>query len=80
MNFNKNLLAASIASCLFIHTGASAAPMLEEVVITAQKREQSMQDVGISVTAMTGENMSALGINGSADILTSKMRHSPLAA
>ena len=68
MNHRKTLLAASVASCVFIHTSANAAPMLEEVVVTAQKREQSMQDVGISVTAMTGENMSALGISGSADI------------
>ena len=68
MDFTKNLLAASVASCVFIHASANAAPTLEEVIVTAQKREQSMQDVGISVTAMSGENMSALGVNNSADI------------
>lgn len=68
MNYTKKLLAVSIASCTLIHGNANAAPTLEEVVVTAQKREQSMQDVGISVTAMSGENMSALGINSSADV------------
>ena len=37
------------------------AEVLEEVVVTAQKREQSAQDVGISVTAFTGEQLQQLG-------------------
>ncbi len=32
---------------------------LEEIVVTAQKREQSMQDVPIAVTAVTAENLQA---------------------
>lgn len=36
---------------------------LEEIVVTAQKREQSMQDVGIAVTAMTGNMMQERGID-----------------
>ena len=31
--------------------------MLEEVIVTAQKREQSLQDVPIAVAAMTGEKI-----------------------
>jgi iron complex outermembrane receptor protein len=42
--------------------------MLEEVVVTAQKREQSLQDVGISVTAFTGDQMNALGFTNTVDI------------
>jgi outer membrane receptor protein involved in Fe transport len=41
---------------------ASAGPALEEVVITAQRREQSIQDVPISVTALSQEQMDAQGI------------------
>jgi len=37
------------------------AAVLEEVVVTAQKREQSLQDVGIAVSAFTGKQMEALG-------------------
>ena len=36
--------------------------MLEEVVVTAQKREQSLQDVPISVAAMSGEKINDIGI------------------
>jgi iron complex outermembrane receptor protein len=42
--------------------------MLEEVVVTAQKREQNLQDVPISITAFTGEQLHALGVQESFDI------------
>lgn len=35
---------------------------LEEVVITAQHREQNLQDVGVAVTAFSGESLSGLGV------------------
>ena len=36
---------------------------LEEVTVTAQKREQSLQDVGIAVTAFSGDRLQAMGID-----------------
>jgi iron complex outermembrane receptor protein len=51
--------------------GAAAAAtgeQLEEVVIVAQKREQSVQDVPIAVTAVSGDTLKDLGINTSKDI------------
>ncbi len=47
---------------------AANAQILEEVVVTAQKREQNLQDVPISVTAFSGEQLSALGINDFVEI------------
>jgi iron complex outermembrane receptor protein len=35
---------------------------LEEVVVTAQKREQNLQDVGISVAAFSGDQLADLGV------------------
>lgn len=35
--------------------------VIEEVVVTAQKREQNPQDVGIAINALTGDQMSQLG-------------------
>lgn len=35
---------------------------IEEVVVTAQKRAESAQDVGISITAFTGETLSQKGV------------------
>ena len=44
------------------------AAVLEEVVVTAQKRTQDIQDVGISITAFSGEQMRALGFEKSTDV------------
>jgi iron complex outermembrane receptor protein len=37
---------------------------LEEIVVTAQKREQSLQNVGTSITAFDGSALNKLGISG----------------
>ncbi len=42
--------------------------VLEEIIVTAQKREQNLQDVGISVTAFTGEQLDNLGATNTTDI------------
>ncbi len=42
--------------------------ILEEIVVTAQKRQESLQDVPISVATMQGESLNAL-FSGSEDIL-----------
>jgi len=66
----KTNLAKSIA--LVLTTGLAAqtasAAVLEEIIVTSQKREQNLQDVGIAVTAFTGAQMSALGVSQSVDI------------
>ncbi|NKB39043.1 MAG: TonB-dependent receptor plug domain-containing protein [Gammaproteobacteria bacterium] len=54
---------------LALVTGASHAQLLEEVVVTAQKREQNLQDVGVSVTAFSGDQMQKLGFVESQDII-----------
>ena len=53
---------------IFFSQSALSQGVLEEVVVTAQKREQSLQDVGIAITAFTGEQMNVLGIEESFDI------------
>src|SRR5215469_4685808 len=49
-------------------TGSTAAPALEQVVVTAQRREQNLQDVPISVTAMSQDQMDAQGVRSIDDI------------
>ena len=60
-------LIGTLALTLFV-TGAFPQEVLEEVIVTAQKREQSLQDIGISVTAYTGEQMQEMGITNSVDL------------
>jgi iron complex outermembrane receptor protein len=47
---------------------AFAAAALEEIVVTAQKREQTLQDVSVAVTAFTGEDMHALKMTRPQDL------------
>ena len=44
------------------------AAVFEEFVVTAQKREQDIQDVSVSVSAFTGDQMRVLGVEDSFDI------------
>ncbi len=46
----------------------SAQPLLEEVIVTAQKRAQSLQDVPISVQAFSGEKLAESGIKDVFDL------------
>lgn len=48
---------------------AVQAAVLDEVVVTAQKRDQNIQDVGIAISAFTGDQMKALNIQTSSDIV-----------
>ena len=41
--------------------GTAQSAVLEEIVVVAQKRDQSLQDVGIAVSAFTGDQMEQLG-------------------
>ncbi len=41
---------------------------MDEIVITAQKREQSAQDVGISITAFSGSQLQALGYTNAQEV------------
>lgn len=41
---------------------------LEEVIVTAQKRAQSVQDVGITVNAFSGDEMRELGVSDPIDV------------
>lgn len=47
---------------------ARGSGVLEEIVVTAQKREQNLQDIGIAVTALSGERLEALGVAQPIDI------------
>jgi iron complex outermembrane receptor protein len=49
-------------------TTAAAANTIEELVVTAQKREQSLQDVPVAVSAFTSEKRDLIGVNTITDL------------
>lgn len=63
---NRQLLCSAAAVALGVLSASGGAlaqsrSVLEEVTVTAQKREQSAQDVGISISTQSGDQMRALG-------------------
>lgn len=58
----------SVALFLAAMAGSAHAQQLEEVVVTAQKRAQSMQEVGMSVTGLSGDMLRELNLRSATEI------------
>lgn len=58
--------ALSIAALLAIHSTAYA--QLEEVIVTAQKRTETSQDVPIAIAAITGDDLARQGVTSVAEV------------
>ena len=65
--FKLSALAALVMAGSSVHAQSA----LEEVIVLAQKREQSMMDVPIAVTALTGEQLQAAVVNDIFDLRAS---------
>ena len=72
----QSILAVSIASVLgggpllsVVAHAAEGGLMLEEIIVTAQKRQENLQDVAISVTAFSGQQMAELGVTNAIDLI-----------
>ncbi|NIB38938.1 TonB-dependent receptor [Pseudomaricurvus alkylphenolicus] len=55
--------ATSLLSAATVAESDAHAFQLEEIIVTAQKREENLQDVPIAITAMTQEQLEIKGIN-----------------
>ncbi|KUJ84491.1 MULTISPECIES: TonB-dependent receptor [Microbulbifer] len=72
--FRRNVLAASIVATAAGSPVAFAQDQeqsrtVEEVIVTATKRETSLQDTPVAVTAVSGEMLTELGIQSSIDLV-----------
>jgi iron complex outermembrane receptor protein len=63
---NKKQLSIGIAA---LFTANSAFAQLEEVLVTAQKREQSLQEVPISISAVDQELLEQTGVNTITEVI-----------
>lgn len=64
--YQKRLLSISVAAAT-ICSAAAVNAQLEEVVVTATKRAESMQDVPISMLSTSGENIKDMGVTRGAE-------------
>ena len=62
------LAGAALLTTTAIVQTASAQMLMEEVVVTAQKRAQSAQDVGISISAFSREQLAAMGYTNAQEV------------
>lgn len=66
--FSSRGAAGAVALLSVMNAAAEQAGALEEVVVTAQKREQNLQDVPISVTALSADYLSENNIGSLQDL------------
>ncbi|MBU1376609.1 MAG: TonB-dependent receptor [Alphaproteobacteria bacterium] len=72
MNFRPSLLASSALLAVVLGAPATAyaqaANVIEELVVTAEKREQSLQDVPVAISAFTSKQRDLVGISTVQDL------------
>jgi len=66
---SASLLAVIITPAWSESSGASSSTSLEEIVVTAQKRAQNLQDVPVAVSALGSEMMKSRGITETSDLM-----------
>ena len=57
-----NSIRAVLLGCSVLLSPLASSQKLEEIIVTAQKRAESLQDVSVSVTALSAEKLSDFGI------------------
>ena len=68
MNFISRFSRYSFAALAALVISAPAAAQLEEIIVTAQKREESLQEVPISISALTGEQFELYNVTRADDL------------
>ena len=67
--FASRTLAGAVAIATLGGTASAVAQGIEEVVVTAQKRQESSQDVPISITALSADTLEQRGLTNSGDLI-----------
>ena len=70
MNFTRNslALAVTLSGLAALPAAAESTLTLEEVVVTARKVEESLQDVPMSISAFSSADLESAGVNDFRDI------------
>jgi len=66
--FNRKNLSLAVVLASGLLAGNNAAAQLEEVIVTAQKREQSLQDIPISINAYDAQQIESMGLLNVRDV------------
>lgn len=66
---SRRLLMATCAMTLAGSFSELALADIDEIIVTAQRREQSLSDVPVAVSAFSGENLAEMGIDRPGDLM-----------
>jgi len=67
--FRRRLLPVAISAAVSV-AGAAQAQVLEEVTVTATKREESVMDVPLAITALSGDFIAETNLNDVKDLIS----------
>ena len=59
---------AAVSTALAICSPSALSAVIEEVIITAQKRAESVNDIGVSANAFSGDQLKEVGIESAVDL------------
>jgi iron complex outermembrane receptor protein len=62
--------ASTLSADLQQSSPAASHATIEEIVVTAQKRSENLEDVPLSISAVTAASLQRLGVNGTLDLQT----------
>jgi iron complex outermembrane recepter protein len=68
MKSQRKFAAGALTTLLPLLGHAQQSPIIDEVIVTAEKKEQSVLDVGMSVNAFAGADLSAAGVARPAEL------------
>src|ERR1044071_2321124 len=68
MKRHTSIAAGALVTLLPLAGHAQEGPVIEEVIVTAEKKEQSILDVGMSVNAFAGADLVEAGVARPADL------------
>ena len=74
MNYLNRMMVLAIGGSAAISTphtvfaAGQGSRLLEEVMVTAQKREEDSQDIPIMISAFSGEKLDAMGVDSTSDL------------
>ena len=64
----RNFALIAVALALVSNVSSAQHAVLEEVIVTAQKREQNMMDVPVALTAVSSRDLALYGVRDTAEL------------